>query len=556
MSKPTLSLYGSKDIDSRPYPVFTHAHNLCLMQDGQIVKYIELERYSRRKFDNRLDLFIDDMIESKALDLPSDFDFVIVNDFLSSCFISKSGRIRFECGGSKILKPSLIDGTLTVLRGDSSVCKLSASCLPHELAHVFSCLPFWGDIKDNSLLLSLDGASSLGNYSASLYRDGEFHIIENNWTDLGYVSKFFNDNSFTFKMLNASQEEHCSVPGKLMGFASLGDYNPEIENWLRENQFFKDFWNKEFIIIQSAQKRFGVRASFDTHGKFMQDCAATFQRIFEKAVLHKLEQLQDKYHCDYLYYGGGCALNIVTNTKIVESGMFRDVFIAPCCNDSGLSIGGAAFVERQKGNAIKIHSPYLNNVSLPKLEDVPVDGRVVQRVADILLNGGIVGVCNGYGEAGPRALGNRSLLALANSKELAQKLSMSVKKREWYRPLAPIMLWENAVKVSEQKVTHLSKFMLQDFTIKAEYRKLMEGVVHANNTARIQAIACREDNPFVFALLSCLYEKYGVIALINTSFNAAGEPIVHTKEDALRCAKNMCLDALVYNNQLIENENI
>ena len=98
--------------------------------------------------------------------------------------------------------------------------------------------------------------------------------------------------------------------------------------------------------------------------------------------------------------------------------------------------------------------------------------------------------------------------------------------------------------------------MLQDFTIKAEYRKQMEGVVHANNTARIQAIACREDNPFVFTLLSCLYEKYGVIALINTSFNAAGEPIVHTKEDALRCAKNMCLDALVYNNQLIENENI
>ncbi len=556
MSKPTLSLYGSKDIDSRSYPVFTHAHNLCLMQDGEIIKYIELERYTRRKYDNRLDLFIDEMIESKAIDLPSDFDFVLVNDFLSNSFISKSGRFRFECGGAQSLKPSLIDGTLTLLREDCSVEKKNAFCLPHELAHTFSCLPFYGDLKDNSLLFSLDGASSLGNYSAFLYRDGRLHLIENNWTDLGYVSKFFNDNSLTFRMLNALREMHCSVPGKLMGFASLGVYKPEIENWLRENQFFKDCWGKEQIILQSAQRRFDVVASFDTHDKFMQDCAATLQHVFENAVLRKLEQLQDKCHCDNLYYGGGCALNIVTNTKIVESGMFREVFIAPCCNDSGLSIGAAAFVERQKGNEIKTHSPYLNNVLLPVPADVRIDNITIQKAADILLRGGIIGVCNGCGEAGPRALGNRSLLALANSKELAQRLSMAVKKREWYRPVAPVMLLRNAVKVSEQKVTHLAKFMLQDFTIKSEYRNQMEGVVHANNTARIQTIACLEENPFVFTLLSYLYEKHGIIALINTSFNAAGEPIVHTKDDALRSAKRMGLDALVYNNQLIENENI
>ena len=427
----------------------------------------------------------------------------------------------------------------------------------HEVAHICSTLPFYGDFQDNSLLVSLDGGSSLGNYSAFLYRDGKFTLIENNWTDLGFASKFFNDNSFTFRMLGAKPGEHCSVSGKLMGFASWGNYDSEIELWLKENQFFKDYWHKENAILESAKHRFGIVSDFDTHDIFMQNCAATFQRIFENAVLQKLESLQQKYRCENLYYGGGCALNIVTNTKIVESGMFRNVYIAPCCNDSGLSIGAAALLERQKGNKIKIHSPYLNNVGIAiDNGQLTIDNETIKQTADIILNGGIIGICNGNGEAGPRALGNRSLIALPNDKQISQKLSMTVKKREWYRPVAPIMLKNIAEKVTVQNVNPLAKFMLSDFEIKHEYDKDLCGVIHANQTARIQTLESENDNPFMFALLTYLYENHGIMALINTSFNAQGEPIVHTKNDALQSAKRMNLDALVFNNQLITNENI
>ena len=96
MSKPTLAIYGSKDLDSRSYPVFTHAHNLCVMQDGKILQYLDLERHTRQKYDNRLDLFIEELIENKIIDLPEEFDFVLANDFLSGSFISKNGKIRFE----------------------------------------------------------------------------------------------------------------------------------------------------------------------------------------------------------------------------------------------------------------------------------------------------------------------------------------------------------------------------------------------------------------------------------------------------------------------------
>ncbi|MCR5454367.1 MAG: hypothetical protein K6F33_05215, partial [Bacteroidales bacterium] len=139
-------------------------------------------------------------------------------------------------------------------------------------------------------------------------------------------------------------------------------------------------------------------------------------------------------------------------------------------------------------------------------------------------------------------------------KTLSQKLSMTVKKREWYRPVAPIMLKNVAEKVTVQNVNPLAKFMLSDFEIKHEFDKDLCGVIHANQTARIQTLETENDNPFMYLLLSYLYEHHGIMALINTSFNAQGEPIVHTPDDAIASAKKMNLDAVVINGKLkIEN---
>lgn len=552
MSKPTLAIYGIKDRDSGEYPVFVHDHNLCVMQDGKILQYLQLERFSRKKYDNRLDQFIDRLMDEDIISLPEDFDIVCANDFTGNAFISQSGRLHFEANHVENLSPELIPAHafLNKPKGQGGQ-KLNAWCCPHELAHIYSCVPFYGHFKENSLLVSFDGASSLGNYSAFLYRNGRISLIENNWNDLGFASKFFNDNKLSFRTLNAAPHEHCSVPGKLMGFASLGHYRHEIEGWLQKNNFFNEchkFHGAD--ILNSIKNHFGnVCKEFDTHNKFLQDCAATLQHIFNEAILNKLSTLQEQYRCDYLYYSGGCALNIVANTKIVESGLFKDVFIAPCCNDSGLSIGAATFLEMKKGNTIKFHDPYLCNAGLSATQ-YKIDISSIEAVADLIMKQGVVGICNGPAEIGPRALGNRSLIALANSKMLATKISMDIKRREWYRPVAPIMHKTNAELVTNQKVSSLARFMLQDFIIKEEYRTQMAGVVHSNNSARIQTIANEEENPFMFHLLTLLQQKYGIIALINTSFNAQGEPIVHTAEQALQSARKMNLDGIVINGKL------
>lgn len=550
MSKPTLAIYGIKDRNNFLLPGFTHDHNLCLMQNGKILQYLQLERFTRRKYDNRLDLFLEDLIENKQIELPDEFDFVSVNSFVGNAFISKNGRFRFESSIEKHLTNDLQKGFLTfqhsLWQGEE---KQAYNC-PHELAHIFSCLPFFGEFKENSLLVSFDGGSSLGNFSAFHYKTGKINLIEYHW-DLSYLSKFFNDNALSFQILGAKPGEHCSVPGKLMGYASFGTYDSEIEKWLKENDYFKTIWNNQELIFKSVEKTFGIKIDrFDTKNSFFQNIAATFQYIFERDIITKIQQLQKQTKAKYLYYSGGCALNIVTNSKIVESKIFKDVFIPPCCNDSGLSLGAATFLEWKKGNEISVHSPYLNNVNIP-YNNEKINRKVIIETSELILQNKIIGVCNSEAEAGPRALGNRSLIALTNSKELSKKVSMDIKKREWYRPVAPIMLYDVACKVAKESVKHsISKYMLFDFHIKENYKDDLEGVIHCNGTSRIQTIKDREENPFMFDLLSYLYENHRILALINTSFNVQGEPIVHTEKQAIDSARKMKLDALIINNKI------
>jgi len=534
MTKPTLAIYGIK------HSLYMHDHNLCLMQNGEILQYLQLERYTRKKYDNRLDLFIEELVDNKLLNLPDEFDFVSVNSFVGNAFISYNGKIRIEAAINKYLNNDVDIAASNIA---------NAYNCSHELAHIASCLPFFGEFKNNSLLVSFDGGSSVGNFSAFHFINGELKILEYGWEELGYLPKFFNDNALTFKVLNAQRDEHCSVPGKLMGYACYGSYNEKIEQWLKNNDYFKNYWDNTDSILHSIKESFGIGIEeFNNKDFFLQDIAATFQHIFERDFICAIERLKERTNADYLYYAGGCALNIITNTKIINKQIFKDIFIPPCCNDSGLSIGASAFLERKKGNTIKICSPYLCNIGLEALNEIDVNGRLIKQVANILLSGGIVGICNGNAEVGPRALGNRSLIALANSKEISRKLSMDVKKREWYRPVAPIMLKQVAEKVAAQPIHHLSKFMLLDFSIKEEFEKDLAGIIHANKTARIQTVEEESDNPFMFNLLLYLYENHNVLALINTSFNAQGEPIVQTPDNALQSAQKMNLQGVVINN--------
>lgn len=548
-SRPTLAVYGIQDRINSDTPFYVHDHGITLMDQGKVIKHLTLERETRNKHDNQLFRHIYDLLKQEGLLANQNYDLVFVDNVVGRSFISTCGRFRFEGPLNETLSIMPEKGRCWWLDKEHE-----AMAINHELAHLGSNLPFYREFRENSLLIHFDGGGSLSNFSAWTFRNGQLQSLEFHW-DLKYLSGFFNANALVFGIISAKYSEQNSVPGKMMGLAAYGTFRAEIESWLVQNDYFANIWGNKKAFFASANAQFGwSKTHLTTDDPFLQDVVATLHHVFLRDFLAKIETLQKRTGADYLYYSGGSALNIVANTQLVESDLFKEVFIPPCPEDSGLSLGAAAYVEWLKHGKLEKHSPYLNNwgLSFPATEYTPNDIKVC---ADSLVQGMVIGICNGYGEIGPRALGNRSILALANSKKLADKVSMTHKKREWYRPVAPVMLEKNAAYYSEQKKVHqLGHYMLLDFTIATEKQSEIEGVVHVDGTARIQVISSREQNPYLFDLLTYLDEHHGLKALINTSFNIKGEPIVNSIDGAVKSARNMHLDGVVLNGKFEELE--
>lgn len=540
----TIGIYGIQDINNSDIPTISHDHGICIMQNGKIVFNIQLERLNREKHSDAMPEMLYELLKKKKL-LKQNCKFIFVDNVLGRSFINTIGNIRFEGPINSALSTSYEEGKLWWLDH-----KKNAHVLNHELAHLGSCLPFYGNFKNNSLLVHFDGGASISNFSTWEFKNETLKNIDFNWK-LKRLSSLFNANALTFAMVKAKAYDLNSVPGKFMGFASFGKYDAEIEEWLEQNDFFENIWSNKQVFFKALNVKFGINLNYiDQKNPIIQNIAATIHHIFVRDTFKEIELLQKNTQADYLYYSGGSALNIVLNTKLVNSGMFKNVFIPPCCNDSGLAIGAAAFYEWANNKRIETTNAYINNWNIENYKP-DYTNKTINDVANLILKGGVIGICNGYSESGPRALGNRSIVSLASSSKLAQKVSMQHKNREWYRPVAPIMLENNAKYFTGlNHINHLAKYMLLDFDIVKDRQKEIEGVVHVDGTARIQCLSTRDENPFMFDLLTLLSEKYDVKALINTSFNTKGEPIVHTAMDAVQSAANMQLDAVVINGEL------
>jgi len=546
--RPTLAIYGIQDISAGVYPKLIHDHNVALFNQGRVVKYLHLERFSRQKYDSRLPLYLYDLLKQEGLARPDDYDIVFTDHYIGRSFISGMGNLRLEANRSDALSTAIEPAWGYWLGRQQKTWVVS-----HELSHIYSSLPFVSDWRENSLLFQFDGGASKGNYALWHYKNGLLHPIENGWR-LGYLSALYNANALVFRIVGANINEQNSVPGKFMGYASLGNFNSEILAWLKANDFFTDTWRKPRTILTAARKRFkDVPDDFDLHHWFVQDIAATIQHYFEQETLRVIEQAQESTAAEHFYFTGGSALNIKLNRRIATSGIFRTVHIPPATNDSGLALGAGAALEKAKGHSIQQHTPYLNNWGIADYPEFPeYTNGTIQEVARRIAKGEVLGVCNGYGEVGPRALGNRSIIARPDDKMLAEKVSIHHKGREWYRPIAPVMLKEFLPYFTDEPGNlELGRYMLTDYRIIPGRQADIAGVVHTDGTARIQILEDKNINPFLFDLLSYLAQYYQIRALINTSFNGKGEPIVHTYQQAEESARKMALNGVVLGGRFV-----
>lgn len=539
---PTLGLYGIQDAGDFETPCWTHDHNLALMEGGRVLWVLELERYTRLKHDNRLPLFIEQLVNDRTIPLPDKFRIVSVDSFAGRTFLSASGRWRIEGD----LPPIAESPALQVARGRIGTSTVEAYHCFQELAHIASNLPFTGGFEEGSLLMHIDGGASQGNASAFHYLNGQFIHLYHGWDTVWPVLNF-GSNNLTHSIVGLDSSARLAAPGQLMGFSSYGTDNPELRHWLRRHDWFRQHWENPKVFFDAARRDFKwSRETFDTRDPFLMNIAAACQAEFEETMLSLIEQMRDKTAAKHLYIAGGAMLNVELNRKLVESNLFDRIFIPPCCSDCGLGLGAAALAEYLEYGYVERHSPFLSNIGTTPSGTwgLALDMR---DLAGRLERGQVVAVCTGAAEVGPRALGHRSLLTSPVELRFREHVSEQVKRRAWFRPIAPVILEELAEEVFPGSTrTSLTDFMLCNAKVAPAWRERIPAVVHVDGTARVQVV--RRDAPdqdFLRALLWEVWNNYRIPCLVNTSFNGPNEPIVQSPEQARVSANKLGVDVLV-----------
>jgi carbamoyltransferase len=296
-------------------------------------------------------------------------------------------------------------------------------------------------------------------------------------------------------------------------------------------------------------------------GQREKDIARSCQVRFEEAAVHCLNRLHSLVPTERLVMAGGCALNGVANARILRDTPFRTPYLQAASSDDGTCLGAAYWCYHNIcGGTERYHmrhaywGPEYSEADLSATagkSGLPVeqfsDGKRFDRVTDLLRAGKVVGWYQGRSEWGPRALGNRSILADPTHPDMKDIINAKIKRRESFRPFAPSVLVEKAGEYFEQAVA--SPFMMHVVRFRPEWRARLPAVVHVDGTGRLQTVS-REENPDYHTLIERFSEKSGVGIVLNTSFNE-NEPIVDTPQQALDCFLRTDMDALCLGNNLL-----
>jgi carbamoyltransferase len=284
------------------------------------------------------------------------------------------------------------------------------------------------------------------------------------------------------------------------------------------------------------------------------DLAFVLQNRFEEVFFHLLNELHLRVPCDDLAMAGGCALNSVANGMVFDRTPFRRTYIQPAAGDEGLAIGAAlhtyhSALKQPRRHELKnsyLGPEFSDSYIESSLKKATMDYRKLQRaplleaVAEEIAAGNVIGWFQGRMEWGPRALGNRSILAHPGLPNMKDVLNARIKHREWFRPFAPSILADYQHEYFEHD--HPSPFMLHVYKIRPEKRKLLCAVNHVDDTGRLQTVT-REENPLYYDLIAAFHRKTGIPVVLNTSFNE-NEPIVCTPEEAIDCFQRTRMDVL------------
>jgi carbamoyltransferase len=330
---------------------------------------------------------------------------------------------------------------------------------------------------------------------------------------------------------------HLSVAGKLMAYAALGA--PRAA-WLEPVHEYYQTYQEPTQAMYSLGERLGLDLEADALSDAdARALAATSQAVFESLLEDVVrERLEAMPEVDGIVLTGGCALNVVANERIRKR-FGHPVHVPPAPNDAGIAVGALWSVEPPSEEL----SPF---VGLDLVRDVPEPDIVARGgrradaddIAALVMRGAIIGVAQGRAELGPRALGNRSIIARPDRTEIRERINATIKSREWYRPVAPAILAHAAARLFEDAPR--SPYMSFAARVRQDARPSLAGAVHVDGTARVQIVEDRSST--LGAVLEAVERLGAPPCVLNTSFNVRGLPLLQRASAALEALDTTELD--------------
>lgn len=436
--------------------------------------------------------------------------------------------------------------------------------VPHHLAHLMTGYYLSGG-GDAAFLVS-DGRAEWLSAIMGEVRDGEVKIFD----DVAIESR--HSLAMLFSVVTrylgfVPNNDEYKVMG-LAGYAPAPEVNPFLRDVIEvcpDGTYRIPFpANAVPAYYELFDRIFGgdekCREEFDYRVRV----AAAAQQMLEVVTAGQIRTLEVRSNLPRLIFEGGLALNCVNNSKLLELSRFTEMDVSFGASDVGVAIGAACYASQQAGTTPRVsRSPYLGpgygteeiQVALQKYADqvtwremAPDD--VPGEAAALMRERCVVGWFQGRLEYGPRALGNRSILANPRFPEIKDIINERIKHREPFRPFAPVVLEHLAPEVFELGKKTSSPYMTFVVPVKPEYRGKIQGACHVDGTSRVQTVT-DESNPMLAELLRRFTALTGIPCLINTSFNVAGEPIVCSPEDALACFLKTEMEYLFLGNFLV-----
>jgi carbamoyltransferase len=327
--------------------------------------------------------------------------------------------------------------------------------------------------------------------------------------------------------------------GKTMGLSAYGELSDK--KLFREEVPIAEYFNDEYPVSFFKYKNKSEKLITKENYHFYANMAKLVQSETQNASMNLIKKYVNDTGIKNVCIVGGYGLNVVANNFYIKEIPEVNFYFEPVSDDTGISIGAAMLKYKiETGN--DPHSSK-NNFYHFYSDEKNILGKKssVDEVSDILISGKSVAIFEGNPESGPRALGHRTILFDARNPE-TKEIVNKIKKREWYRPFAGVILEEFFEDFFETYKIKKSPYMTINFDAKEKSKKLVPGIIHVDGTSRVQTVS----DGFLYELLNNFYKKTNCPILLNTSFNIAGEPLVQTKNDAINTLKNSSLDYVFF----------